>query len=132
MNIKRPVNTQRFNTSKVVGSQENRASAQPQSTESTVVDCVSNGVGVAGGVLQVILKTPRNAIAPFLLPARQGKSEGELDIPGMAKDPELTGPWGAASSLGGAVFLGAVAGLCIGGPLAVAVGAGIGGKLFGS
>lgn len=130
MDIKRLERKQHFNTPKAAETQKIGISDPSQSAELTVVDYVSQGVGVAGGALQVVLKTPRNAIAPFLLPPRQATKKGELDIPGMAKDPALTSPWGMASSLGGAVFLGAVAGLCIGGPLAVAVGAGVGAKLF--
>ncbi|MCA9776943.1 MAG: hypothetical protein KC800_09515 [Candidatus Eremiobacteraeota bacterium] len=119
-----PARQQRYNSPAAL------KATPPQSEEPTIVDYVSQGVGVLGGAIQVVLKTPRNSIAPFLLPARQGSKESGVDIPKMAKDPELTGPWGMASSLGGAAFMGAVAGLCIGGPIAIAVGAGIGAKLF--
>ena len=121
---------QRYDNTKAAVKEKVADSVPAQGSESTVVDYVSRGVGVLGGSLQVILKTPRNSIAPFMLPARQSSKEDGSDLPGMAKDPALTKPWGIASALGGAVFLGAVAGLCIGGPIAVAVGAGVGAKLF--
>jgi hypothetical protein len=129
MNIMTPIGIQRYSKTKAAVKAKLADSVPTQHQESTVVDYVSRGVGVLGGSLQVVLKTPRNSIAPFLLPARQSKEDGS-DLPGMAKDPALTKPWGVASALGGAVFLGAVAGLCIGGPIAVAVGAGVGAKLF--
>jgi len=130
MNIMTPVGMQRYSKTKAVMTEKLPDSVPAQDGESTVVDYVSRGIGVLGGTLQVILKTPRNSIAPFLLPARQASKEDGSDLPGMAKDPALTKPWGIASALGGAVFLGAVAGLAIGGPIAVAVGAGVGAKLF--
>lgn len=130
MNLAIQQNNQRYGGPKVAVTSRLGESTPKKDTEQTLVDYVSQGVGVVGGAIQVVLKTPRNAIAPFLLPPRHADKEGELDIPGLAKDPALTRPWGVASSLGGAVFLGAVAGLCIGGPIAVAVGAGIGAKLF--
>ncbi len=125
-----PVGMQRYNNPKAAVTERLTDSVPTQNEESTVVDYVSRGVGVLGGTLQVILKTPRNAIAPFMLPPREATKQDGSDLPGMAKDPALTQPWGIASSLGGAAFLGAVAGLCIGGPIAVAVGAGVGAKLF--
>lgn len=130
MNISTPIGKQRYNLAKAAATPRIEHPIPQPNTESSVVDYVSQGVGVLGGALQVVLKTPRNAIAPFLLPPRQADKEGKLDIPGMAKDPALTRPWGVASSLGGAVFMGAVAGLSIGGPIAIAIGAGIGAKLF--
>lgn len=102
-----------------------------QGAEPSSVDSVSRGVGALGGAIQVVLKAPRNAIAPLLLPPRQRTEDGDREIHRMAQDPALTGPWGLASSLGGALFLGTFAGLCLGGgPIAVALGAGIGAKLF--
>lgn len=130
MNITRPESKPRFNTPRVAVSSRLQESDPLQSTEPTIVDYVSRGVGVAGGALQVILKTPRNAIAPFLLPPRQANAEGELDIPTLSNDPALTGPWEVASTLGGAVFMGTAAALTIGGPMAIALGVGIGATLF--
>lgn len=128
MYVTTPINSHRFNTPKEAVTRKNGHPAPSQGGAPTVVDYVSRGVGVAGGAIQVVLKTPRNAIAPFLLPART-QGDGS-DVSALAKDPALTRAWGIASSLGGAVFMGAVAGLCIGGPIAVALGAGVGAKLF--
>lgn len=130
MDITRPTSKRLHNPSRTVIKASSANAAPEQREEQTVVDYVSRGVGALGGALQVVLKAPRNSIAPFLLPARRANNEGEIDIPGLAKDPALTAPWGVASALGGAVFLGAVAGLCIGGPIAVAVGASVGANLF--
>ena len=113
-------------------SQKRRPSSVPQQeTEPSVVDYVSRGVGILGGAIQVVLKTSRNAIAGFSLPPRLAGQDDKVEIPRLAKDPALVRTWSAASSLGGALFMGAVAGLCVGGPLAVAIGAGVGAKLFG-
>lgn len=130
MNITTPVSTQGYSVPRAAVTGKTDPSTPPQDRESTLVDYVSQGVGALGGALQVVLKAPRNAIAPFLLPPRRASGEGEPELPSMANDPALTRPWGMASSLGGAVFMGTIAGLCFGGPIAVAVGAGIGAKLF--
>lgn len=130
MNITRLSADQRVYLPKVTASTNDAHSFPPQDQEQTIADYVSRSVGVLGGALQVVLKTPRNAIAPFLLPPRNRDKGDDSSLSRMSRDPALTQPWGVASSLGGAVFLGAVAGLCIGGPIAVAVGAGIGAKLF--
>jgi hypothetical protein len=130
MQVTTPANNHRYPTPQaVVPGKEDRA-VPTQDTAPTVVDYVSRGVGALGGAIQVVLKAPRNAIAPLLLPPRQKDNNGDLDIPGLAQDPALTRPWGLASALGGAIFMGTMAGLCLGGPIAIAVGAGIGAKLF--
>ena len=123
------LSNQSYHNQKSVGKTSLPVATSADSAESSVVDYVSRGVGVLGGAIQVVLKTPRNSIAPFMLPPRRGIKDGGMEIPDLAKDPALTRPWGVASSLGGAIFMGAVAG-CVGGPLALAVGAGVGAKLF--
>jgi hypothetical protein len=130
MNVTTPaINHRHYTPEAVVPGKKGRA-VPIEDTDPTVVDYVSRGVGALGGAIQVVLKAPRNAIAPLLLPPRQRSKDGDLDIPVMAQDPALTRPWGLASSLGGAIFLGTMAGLSLGGPIAIAVGAGIGAKLF--
>ena len=130
MEITRPVGNRRHILPHSAVTEKSAESEPPQDTASPITDYVSRGVGVLGGAIQVALKIPRNAIASVLLPSRSSSGAEQPDIPALAKDPELTGPWGIASSVGGAIFLGSVAGLCIGGPIAVALGAGVGAKLF--
>ena len=130
MDITRPTGRIRPTLSQATRQRKLEESEPPKDSASPITDYVSRGVGGLGGALQVALKTPRNAIASFTLPSRITPEGEQPDVPALAKDPELTGPWGFASALGGAIFLGAMAGLTLGGPIAVALGAGVGAKLF--